>query len=682
MSHQASDLYNLPARRSEATTTFILGLLLVAAALYLSLIVASSWLAHRLAYPQAFGPPIFSVHLSLFLRTAALAASLLPPALCLLSRSWRLLPALLTSSLAVWLATTFPLYPPSAYLTARAAFDHSAYAPIASTSTQVAIYSFLLVTVAAGILFYPYFASLFRPNDLHGSAKFATAREAAAAGFTVKPPSLGLSPSTDIPIGIIEEKGRKLEVRVTGDSHFLVVAPPGAGKSTGLAIPLLQDWQGPAIVLDVKGELREKTAGHRHQHGSQILTMDPSRVDPSLVCYNPLLSVRAWPYDVTDVTTLCQILVPDKHSGDPFWGQAARTLLEGVLLHVLYLGPTKTLGACYRFLCDPVIPLEDQFEAMLVAEHDPTGAPGWRTHPRVAMSARTFIDMPGVTRGGVIAQAQASLAPYADPTLDRATSTSDFALEDLFTPRARPVTLYLVIDPNSLHRLSPHVRIFISQLTSAMTRQLPNRRSPSDRCLMLLDEFPTFGKMEALETALAYLRGYGVQVYIVCQHLGQLNQAYGNYEGISPNCAVHLAFAPAHLDTAKALSSRAGTQTVVFSRGSISSQGVLRSSRSQQTADSGRPLIAPDEILRLPKGVALVLRTGSRPLLVRPVPYYADPLRVAAARLPVPPSEPTNPDYGHWLNRPSAPPPVPKGRREQRLGLQRAAPILDPGRVP
>jgi type IV secretion system protein VirD4 len=184
--------------------------------------------------------------------------------------------------------------------------------------------------------------------------------------------------------------------------------------------------------------------------------------------------------------------------------------------------------------------------------------------------------------------------------------------------------------------------------------------APRHPFLLILDEFPVFGRMKVLETALAYLRGYGVQAYLVVQHIGQLRAAYGTNESISPNCSVHVAFAPADLETAKSLSQRSGSRTVHFERASSSNRNT-----SVQEADIGRPLWTPDEIMRLPKGEALVLRTGSLPFIVKPRPYFADPPRVAASRLPLPVSEPTHPDFSEWLGRVSPPRPT-VGTRERR----------------
>ncbi len=265
-------------------------------------------------------------------------------------------------------------------------------------------------------------------------------------------------------------------------------------------------------------------------------------------------------------------------------------------------------------------------------------------------------------------------ADVADPILAAATATSDFALEDLYKAGDRPVTLYLVIDPNSIKRLSDHIRIVISQIAAALTREMPTEKARHP-FLLLLDEFPVFGRMKVVETALAYLRGYRVQAYLVVQHVGQLHTAYGRSESISPNCSVHIAFAPADLETARQLSQRAGNRTVHFERGSVSRRSV-----STQEADSGRPLLTPDEIMRLPKGEALVLRTGTFPLRVRPQPFFKHPLRSAAARIPLPASERTEADFSHWLDR-KVPPTPTTGKGEKRTASLRRL-VDPPGLVP
>ena len=656
-------LYELPTSTRARRQALALGfLLLLAFGLWAGACTAASAFAHATHYPPALGrpwliPPAVFGRLTCFLTAGALLAA------TLVQRRWLLGPAALTLAVALVLTSSFPVYGPGAYSVMLRVQNDPQYGSVLSRALVWGYIAFSAPLLSLLPLLRTTLR-LVRTGDLHGSARFASMREILESGFVVDAPSSDLTVSRDLPMGLVPQNGRERLLRVRGDVHVIAFAPPGSGKTTSFVIPTAQDWSGGLLVLDVKREVYQKTAGHRSAAGHRILVMDPSRDEPGLVHWNPLLAVRDFPEDVTDVSELALLLLPDHKGSDPFWRQSARALLEGIILHVLYALPEKTLAACYSFLCSPDQPVVEQFQSMLDTLHCPDGRHGWTTHPRVAMSARAFLDMPEQTRGGVVASCLAVLAPYADPILAAATSTSDFALADLFAGD-RTTTLYLAIDPNSLQRLADHIRIVISQITAALTRDLPPPGRPP--FLLLLDEFPAFGTMTVIERALAYLRGYGVQTYIVVQHLDQLHALYGQTESISPNCSVHIAFAPAHLKTAEALSRRAGTRTVAFERGSTGRGGT-----SAQQGDAGRPLLQPDEILRLPRDLSLILRVGTRPILVRPEPYFKNPLRLAASQIPAPPSEPTFPDLSRWTSRraPAPPPKSTRGRRvERNMGL-------------
>jgi type IV secretory pathway TraG/TraD family ATPase VirD4 len=582
------DLYKLPTSTRSRRQALLLGVvagLAIAAGVGLS--TAVSRLAAMSGYPLELGTPL-TTPLPLLARVPLLLAGGLVVGFVLLRRQWRYLGAVVLLALAVMMVTSYPVYSPFNYSLARRALASGPYAALLRQADAWGIAaSVSLLAAAAPVLLPRIFSALSRTGDLHGSARLATVADILRGGFVLDESPGRLDQSTELPVGTIAYRRDHRLVRAQGDVHVLVFAPPGSGKTTGYVIPTAQDWKGSMLVLDVKGEIARATAGLRQRHGSRILLLDPSRNHETLARYNPLLSIRPWPHDVQDASELAQLLVPDSEGSDPFWRLSARTLLEGVILHVLYAGPEKTLAACYAFLCSPGEDLEEQFRRMRATAHEPSAVNGWTQHPRVEMAAQTFLDMPTITRGGVVANAQAALSPYADPILAAATATSDFALEDLYKAGDRPVTLYLVIDPNSIKRLSDHIRIVISQIAAALTREMP-AEAARHPFLLLLDEFPVFGRMKVVETALAYLRGYGVQAYLVVQHVGQLHTAYGRSESISPNCSVHIAFAPADLETARQLSQRAGNRTVHFERGSVSRRSV-----STQEADSGRPLLTP-----------------------------------------------------------------------------------------
>ena len=53
----------------------------------------------------------------------------------------------------------------------------------------------------------------------------------------------------------------------------------------------------------------------------------------------------------------------------------------------------------------------------------------------------------------------------------------------------------------------------------------------------MLDEFPSYGKLEVFQEALAYIAGYGIKAYLIMQDMSQLWGAYGKDESI-PRTAI------------------------------------------------------------------------------------------------------------------------------------------------
>ena len=47
----------------------------------------------------------------------------------------------------------------------------------------------------------------------------------------------------------------------SGDGSIVTIAPPGSGKTQCNVFPNLVQWRGPAIVLDISGDIYEHTAG-------------------------------------------------------------------------------------------------------------------------------------------------------------------------------------------------------------------------------------------------------------------------------------------------------------------------------------------------------------------------------------------------------------------------------------
>ncbi|MGH9893422.1 MAG: type IV secretory system conjugative DNA transfer family protein, partial [bacterium] len=261
-------------------------------------------------------------------------------------------------------------------------------------------------------------------------------------------------------------------------------------------------------------------------------------------------------------------------------------------------------------------------------------------------------------RSSVISSAIKFLNLYRDPTVAANTAVSDFAVSDLVEAE-RPVSLYLTVPPSDIDRTRPLIRLVLNQIGRRLTESLASRsgeleRGHRHRLLLMLDEFPTLGRLPFFENALSYLPGYGVKAYLIAQDLSQLYGAYGRDESIVSNCHVRIAYAPNKIETAKLLSEMTGSMTVFRETRSYTGNRLapflFHVIASEQ--ESQRPLLTPDEAMRLPDEAALVFVAGSPPIFGRKIRYFLDPIFRSRSSLPSPRScDVIGHDWSRWIDR-------------------------------
>jgi hypothetical protein len=123
-----------------------------------------------------------------------------------------------------------------------------------------------------------------------------------------------------------------------------------------------------------------------------------------------------------------------------------------------------------------------------------------------------------------------------------------------------PATLYLVVPPSDISRTKPLIRLILNQIGRRLTEELEaNRRR--HRLLLMLDEFPALGQLDFLESALAFMAGYGLKSFLIAQSLNQIEKAYGQNNSILDNCHVRVSFTTNDERTAKRVSDALGTAT-------------------------------------------------------------------------------------------------------------------------
>jgi type IV secretion system protein VirD4 len=211
----------------------------------------------------------------------------------------------------------------------------------------------------------------------------------------------------------------------------------------------------------------------------------------------------------------------------------------------------------------------------------------------------------------------------------------------------KPLSLYLVVPPSDIDRLKPLTRLFINQVLRTLTAEMKFEDGKSvahykHRLLMMIDELPSLGKLEILQTALAYMAGYGIKAYLITQDVSQLNAAYGGQSGhdetIMANCHIQVAYAPNKVETMELLSKLAGQATVQNeSKTYIGPRIGFKSQVQVSTQPTQRSLLTADEARRLPEEDALIFVAGHSPIYGKKIKYYKD--RVFSQRAKLPPAD-------------------------------------------
>ena len=439
---------------------------------------------------------------------------------------------------------------------------------------------------------------------------------------------------------------------------MLCYAPTRSGKGVGLVVPTLLSWGESAVITDLKGELWALTAGWRRKHArNKVLRFEPAVASGS-VCWNPLDEIRlGTENEVGDVQNLATLIVdPDGKGLESHWQKTSQALLVGVILHALYKaragGPPATLSAVDAMLADPDRDVAELWMEMTTWRHI-----DGRSHPVVASAARDMMDRPDEEAGSVLSTAKSYLALYRDPIVARNVAKSEFRIRDLMHHDS-PVSLYIVTQPNDKARLRPLVRVMVNMIVRLLADAMDfDRGRPvahyRHRLLMMLDEFPSLGRLDIMQESLAFVAGYGIKCYLVCQDINQLKSreaGYGHDESITSNCHVQNAYPPNRVETAEHLSKLTGTTTVVKEQITTSGRrtSVLLGQVSRTIQEVQRPLLTPDECLRMPgpvktaggdiaePGDMVVYVAGYPAIYGRQPLYFKDPVFQARAAIAAP----------------------------------------------
>lgn len=507
-------------------------------------------------------------------------------------------------------------------------------------------------------------------STVHGSARWAKKQDLIEAGLLPRPGAAVSEISVYTGGWFDPQNQRLMYLTHGGPEHILAFAPTRSGKGVGLVIPSLLRWAGSVLVYDIKGENHAQTSGWRQEElKSIVIKLDPT--DPEAFehgtsgTFNPLEElppdyahreppVAGWPPmeqvgsgETAAVQNLASMIVDPEGKGlDDHWAKTAHSLIVGCITHLLYAGKKEgripNLADVAAEFTKPGIPWRENIEKWQTFPHLGMTEHGPLVHPVVANSAQEMLNREDKEASSVLSTTVSYLTLYRDPVIARNTSRSSFHIRDLMN-HEKPVSLYFVVKPVDKDRIRPFVRLFITQVIRRLADSMEFKngeqvKTYKHRLLLMLDEFPSLGRLQIFEEALAFIAGYGLKAYLIIQDIAQLHKIYGKDEALTGNCHVKIAYATSNPDTARYLSESSGITTVVKEAESISQdKSSFKKNVSVSLQEISRPLLTVDECMRLKgpekdatgrilvPGDMLIFIAGYAAVYGRQMLYFLDP---------------------------------------------------------
>ena len=494
-----------------------------------------------------------------------------------------------------------------------------------------------LVSAGIAVLFY---ITKYKPRSLHGDARFATYMEIKKAGLVACD-----SYDKTILVGQYKEHGRNEYLCYGGYQFVMLAAPTRSGKGVGVVIPNCLNYSDSLVVLDIKLENFDKTAGFRAKSGQEVYLFapydecaaerQPGKAAPMRTHrYNPLGYVSEDPVDrIGDIDSIAQAFYNNPNSKDKFFDEQAKDLFRGITLLVLETpGIPHTLGEVFRQSSGYGKALPEHLNEMI----EKAKAEGRPYSDECVAAISRVCTLSDNTFAGVKGSMQVPLMPWANARVDAATSANDFDLRDV---RKKRMTIYVGITPNKLAEAKNIINLFFDQLINLNTKTLPQQdKSLKYQCLMILDEFTAAGKINQIAQSISYQAGYNMRVLTIIQNKSQLEDVYGKPGALTlmSNHALMIMYAPSPVvqSDANEYSEMLGYQTVKNTSHSRSfgKQG----SRSDSTSDQKRALMLPQELKEMDMWEEIVSLEHTKPIRCGKIKYFEDPTFTARVDWQIP----------------------------------------------
>lgn len=403
--------------------------------------------------------------------------------------------------------------------------------------------------------------------------------------------------------------------------NVIVYGAPGTGKSRGFVMPFIMQAvkRGESLILvDPKAEFYEMFSEYLHSNG--YYTRAYNLLD--LFASDGWNCVMDTAQDVNLVQSVAEIIIRNTSSEndrDDFWAKAEKNLLMALLHYVqtlTYPGTDKllppeerSLGTIYKILSSTSVQeLDARFRALP------------KDHPALPPYG-IFRQAHKQIWGNIVIGLGNRLNVFQNKLVDSITKHSEI---DLTLPGKQKCAYFCIISDqdSSLEFLSSMFFSLLFVKLFDFARSQPGRRLPVT-VNVLMDEYCNINLLES-KKIFSVARSRNINIQAVVQSISQLSNRYpkNEWQEIVGDCDYQLFLGCNDAMTAEFISEACGEVTVRVNNANVPMtplfSPVLHTTRpyTHSKTSTGRPLMMPDEVRRLPRGKAILLIRGSKPLML------------------------------------------------------------------
>ena len=425
-----------------------------------------------------------------------------------------------------------------------------------------------------------------------------------------------------IVLGMLDRKAVCVPEKTRLNSNLAVYGASGSMKTRSFCMNrILQGVsRGESLVIcDPKSELYEKSSEYLRDKGYTVRVfnlVNPENSDS----WNCLSEVEGQELMAQLFVDVIIKNTTGGGKGDHFWDSAEMNLLKALVLYVDkgYPPENRNMGQVYQLITlNSETALNSLFEVLPI------------NHPAKAPYS-LFKQASDSVRSGVIIGLGSRLQVFQSELIKKITARDEIDLELL---GQKPCAYFLVTsDQDSTFDFlaSLFLSFVFIKLVRYADKNCEGGRLPVP-VHVLGEELTSCGTIPDLSRRLSVIRSRNISMSCVFQNLAGLQNRYplNLWQEILGNCDVQLFLGCTDPLTAEFVSSRTGLASVAVS--SKSKQlGTWRISNYtpeyRETSGVGkRPVLTPDEVLRLPIDEALIIIRGRKTLKVDKMDYSKHP---------------------------------------------------------